>query len=225
MPYLQLVVPAVGACSDLQTMIQLVGATKHVGAQVLDAGGSDVIQTDDKEGAVDDTQCVAVHGITLELFAEIGPVAAVLGGQDANGVLCDLGDGYLGGIAHDGAQVGSDFLFSEGQVAVLVKDLEMVELGMGHDDNVARVLRGVNVAAVLGGLAGGGKETGELGHAEGSTSKDIRFEGLCSQGFDESQGRVNEGCGTDDLVVALRGRVVFQDKEWVQVQDDWIRGL
>jgi hypothetical protein len=55
-----LIIPAVGASSDLNSVGQAVGTAQEVGTEFGDIVGGSVIQADDKQGVVDDLQTRAI---------------------------------------------------------------------------------------------------------------------------------------------------------------------
>jgi hypothetical protein len=85
-----LIVPSIRARPDLNALLHLVRPAQEVPADLLDALWLGVVEADDEEGGVDDSEAGRVVLFGGEASAEGGPDFAVLGGEDADGSFGDL---------------------------------------------------------------------------------------------------------------------------------------
>ena len=164
---LELVVPSVGAGADLHAFSYLACTAEHVHAKLRCVHWLGVIQAKDEQCAINNIQAIAVVGafVFAQNFAKTGPDLTILGTQDAQSsfgcVLC----GSLFGIIDDSLEIQAHVSLCHDEIAVLVHDIEPVELTFTQDHNVftGRIL--ANVASVVCGNSSRTEKTRVLIHA------------------------------------------------------------
>lgn len=116
--YLKLVIPPVRAGANLDALFDLAGAAEHILAQRRDGGGLGVVEADDEEGSVDNTETIGVVGafIAGEHVAQTGPYFTIFGAEDAEGALGGFLDGSLGGVVDDGLKVDGNVFLRHNEV-------------------------------------------------------------------------------------------------------------
>jgi len=108
---LQLVIPPIRACPNLDTSAETVGSTKEIGTKFGFGGGGGIVETDDEKGvtindsilvnkclrrqtvgvyALDDFEILGVVPRRLKLVAVLRPNFAVLCGKDTDCLAGDL---------------------------------------------------------------------------------------------------------------------------------------
>ena len=81
-----LVIPPIGAGSDLNTTFQIVRSTQEVVAKIREVIGSRIVETDHEESVVDDVQARFIVLVAGESLPETRPDLAIFRGQHANRV-------------------------------------------------------------------------------------------------------------------------------------------
>ena len=181
-----------------------------------------VVQTQNEQCTVNDVQTVTVVGafVLAQYFAQARPYFAVLGAQHTECTFGSILNRGLFGIIDDSLQICADVSFRHDQIVVIVQHVEPVELSLAQDNEVFAVRILADLASIVCGNASCTEQTRVLVHAQWLSSKGVWWEFFLPYSSGEGQGRYDERSRTRDLVVASWCRVVFQEEEWVEVEND-----
>jgi hypothetical protein len=173
---LQLIIPTVGTCADLDAPLDLTGTAQHVHAQVGTSLWLGVIQAEYEKRRVDNVQTVGVVGpvFAMENIAQASPRLSVFCAQHTQCSLCRILNGHFLRVVDNDRQVEGNVLFTHDKVVIIVKNIEPIELAVAHDHNMLRGWVLTNLASIFGGYPSSAKQSGVLVHAEWLAPNGIR---------------------------------------------------
>ena len=219
---LELVIPPVGASAHLHVPNDFASSADHVGAEFRGGLGFNAIQTEDEQCRVNNVQAVCVVGafVPSHNVSHPRPHLAVFRAENAQGTLGSILNGSLLSVLNDHLEVQRDIFFSHNQVTVVVKNVEPVDLAPAQDGEMLRTRVLTDNTSILGRHTSSAEQSRVLVHAKRSTPNSVRGEFFPTDGTDEGQSRDNQGCRASYLVVPCGSRVIFQQEEGVQVQNN-----
>ena len=222
---LELVIPPVGASTHLHAPDNLAGSADHVGTELRRALGFSVVQAKDKQRRVNNVQALCIVGALVpgQYVSHSRPHLTVLRAENSQRALRSILDGRLFSIVDDDLEIEGNVLLAHDQITVLVENIKPIDLSAAQNRKVLRTRILADNTAIFSWHTRSTEESGVLVHAKRGAPDGVRWQLLPSDSTNKRQGRDGQGCSSRDLVVPCWSWVIFQQEEWVEVQDNSYR--
>ena len=224
---LELVIPPVGASTHLHAPDHLAGSADHVCTELRCALGFDIVQAEDKKRRVDNVQALRIVGALVpgQDISHSRPHLTVLRAENSQCALRRILDGRLFSVLDDDLEVEGNVLLAHDQITVLVENIKPIDLSAAQNRKVLRTRILADNTTIFGWNTRSTEQSRVLVHAKRGAPDGVRWQLLPSDSTNERQGRDGQGCSSSDLVVPCGSWVIFQQEEWVEVQNNSYRNM